>query len=449
MSCSCYLLFFTLTYPKYYRTKKLDTIDRMIILASSQAHTDTANHVLKETEETRQIQRVALYAFLLNLGLAGLKVVLAYFSGSLAVAATAVDSGTDSVASLAVFGGLKLSTRKSLTFPYGLYKIENVISVIVAIFIFLAGFEIARKALSPAAEPPAITLWIIGWLLAAVFITFLFGQYAIAVGKRTESPTLIAEGRHRQVDVLSTIVVLFALVLNYFGVHIDFFGITLDHIAAGLVVVFIARAGWELLSDGMRVLLDASLAPEDLGQVRKIIESEPMVTVVRWLAGRNAGRFRFIETYVVLRTGDLKKAHATSHQIEAEIRKQVPHVERVVIHYEPQVRKYLHVAVPLADMMGKVSAHFGEAPYFALVLLRLADGQIERQEVVANPHSKVPKAKGIRVAEWLVNQKVDVVAVKEDLHKKGPAYVFADAGVELKVLLNDQLDRVIESLKNV
>jgi len=122
-------------------------------LASSQAHTDTANHVLRETEETRQIQRVALYAFLLNLGLAGLKVVLAYFSGSLAVAASAVDSGTDSVASLAVFGGLKLSTRKSLTFPYGLYKIENVISVIVAIFIFLAGFEIARKALSPAAEP--------------------------------------------------------------------------------------------------------------------------------------------------------------------------------------------------------------------------------------------------------------------------------------------------------
>jgi predicted Fe-Mo cluster-binding NifX family protein len=242
--------------------------------------------------------------------------------------------------------------------------------------------------------------------------------------------------------------VLFALLLAYFGAHIDFLPITFDHVAAGLVVVFIARSGWELLSDGMRVLLDASLNPQTLDQVRKIIESEPMVTEVRWLAGRNAGRFRFIETHVVMRTVDLAKAHVTSHRIEAEIRKQVPHVERVVIHYVPQARKYLHVAVPLTDMTGKVSDHFGGAPYFALVLLRLADGQIERQQVVANPHTDVAKAKGIRVAEWLVNQKVDVVAVKEDLHKKGPAYVFADAGVELKVLLNDRLDRAIESLKS-
>ena len=416
-------------------------------MVNSEIHTDQNSPLVSDTEETKQIQRVALYAFLLNLGLVGLKVALAYFSGSLAVAASAIDSATDSVASLAVFGGLKLSTRKTLTFPYGLYKIENVISVIVAIFIFLAGFEIARKALSPAAQPPAITLWVIGWLLAAVLITLLFGQYAIAVGKRTESPTLIAEGRHRQVDVLSTTVVLFALVPNYFGVHIDFFGITLDHIAAGLVVVFIARAGWELLSDGMRVLLDASLDPETLGRVRKIIESEPMVTEVRRLAGRNAGRFRFIETYVVLRTGDLKKAHAISHQIEAEIRKQVPHVERVLIHYEPQVREHLRIAVPLADTTGRVSAHFGEAPYFALVLLRLADGQVERQELVVNPHTKVPKAKGIRVAEWLVKQKVDVVAVKEDLKKKGPAYVFADAGVKLEVSLSDELSTVIDSFR--
>ncbi len=417
------------------------------MLANSRVHTDGANHVVRETEETKQIQRVALYAFLLNLGLAGLKVALAFVSGSLAVTASAIDSATDSIASLAVFGGLKLSTRKSLTFPYGLYKIENVISVVVAIFIFLAGLEIARKALSPPEQPPEITLWVIGWLLAAALATLLFGQYAALLGKRTESPTLIAEGRHRQVDALSGTVVLFAVVLDYFEVHIAFFGITIDHIAAGLVVIFIAHAGWGLLSDGMRVLLDASLDPEALGQIRRIIESSPMVTEVRWLAGRNAGRFRFIETYVVIRTGELKKAHAISHQIESEIRKQVPHVERVVIHYEPEVRKHLRVAVPLADTAGRVSTHFGEAPYFAFVQLRLADGQIERQEVVSNPHTEVPKARGIRVAEWLVKQRVDVVAVREDLHNKGPTYVFSDAGVEVKVLPNDRLDSVLESFR--
>ncbi len=198
----------------------------------------------------------------------------------------------------------------------------------------------------------------------------------------------------------------------------------------------------------MRVLLDASLDPETLDQVRKIIESQPMVTEVRRLAGRNAGRYRFLETEVVLRTGNLKKAHAISQHIEADIRKQMPLVERVVIHYEPQVREHLRIAVPLIDTAGHVSAHFGEAPYFAVLLLRLADGNIERQEVVTNPHTKVPKAKGIRVAEWLVGHKVDVVVVKEDLHKRGPAYVFADAGVELQVSAAGRLSEVIDFFRS-
>jgi len=410
---------------------------------NSEIHTDDRkNNTL--AKEAKQIEWVALYALLINFVLTGIKGVLAYFSGSLAVAASAIDSATDSVASLTILGGLKLSTRKSPTFPYGLYKIENVISVIMAMFIFFAGYEIVRNILSPGTKPPTITLGLIGWLSAGILITFLFGQYAIAIGKRTKSPTLIAEGRHRQVDVLSSLVVLLAVGLHYFGLDIDFFGITIDHIAAGLVLIFIGYAGWQILSDGMRVLLDASLDPETLDQIRKIIESQPMVTEIRRLAGRNAGRYRFLETEVVLRTSNLEKAHAISQHIEADIRKQMPLVERVVIHYEPQVREYLRIAVPLADTADHVSAHFGEAPYFAVLLLRLADGNIERQGVATNPHTKVPKAKGIRVAEWLVEHKVDMVVVKEDLHKKGPAYVFADAGVELQVSEADRLSEVID-----
>ena len=48
------------------------------------------------------------------------------------------------------------------------------------------------------------------------------------------------------------------------------------------------------------------------------------------------------------------------------------------------------------------------------------------------------------MAEWLLEHKVDVVVVKEDLHKKGPAYVFADAGIELQVSTAGQLSEVID-----
>jgi divalent metal cation (Fe/Co/Zn/Cd) transporter len=90
-------------------------------------------------DENRLTRKEALPAFLLNLALALVKAFLANRSGSLAVTAGAIDSASDSVASLTVFGGLLLSTRKTRSFPLGLYKIENLISVVVALFIFLAG----------------------------------------------------------------------------------------------------------------------------------------------------------------------------------------------------------------------------------------------------------------------------------------------------------------------
>ena len=64
--------------------------------------------------------------------------------------------------------------------------------------------------------------------------------------------------------------------------------------------------------------------------------------------------------------------------------------------------------------------------------MRLADGAIEEQQVVANPHKDVEKAKGIQVAEWLIAQKTDVVLLRESLRGKGPVYVFGDAGIEMQ-----------------
>jgi cation diffusion facilitator family transporter len=394
--------------------------------------------------ETKLIGKVALYAFLLNLGLAVMKGILAFYSSSLAVTAGAIDSGTDAVASLVLFGGLKLSTRKTPSFPLGLYKIENLISVFVALSIFFAGYEIAREVLTSGSALPEISMSVVALLFSAVVATYLFGRYALAIGRQTGSPTLIAEGRHRQVDVLSSIVVLVSVLPGYFGWDLTFFGISIDQVAAGVVLLFIARAGWELLSDGMRVLLDASLDFETLDQVRTILSEHPMVVKIQSLIGRNAGRFRFLQTSIILRTGDLKKAHQISQTLEEEIHRKVPHVEKVMIHYEPQPRTHLRIAVPLSDPSGGVSGHFGESPYFALITVRLSDHHVEKKEVIENPHKDVETAKGIRVAEWLVGQNVDQVTMKEDLSRKGPGYVMANAGIRSSITTAENLDQAVE-----
>ncbi|MGD9046550.1 MAG: cation diffusion facilitator family transporter [Anaerolineae bacterium] len=381
---------------------------------------------------TPQAAQVAWASIAVNIFLSLLNLAIAVASGSLAVAAEMVHNLVDLVASVAVLAGVKISDRQSRAFPYGLYKVENVVAVGVAILIFFTGYEIAKEALF--AEPEAAT--VSGWMLAGVALSALvplaFGVYEMRVGRALNSPSLMADAAEYRVHVFSSGVVLIALIGQMIG-------LPLDRYAALVIVVLIAKTGWELLSDGMRVLLDASLDAETLEQVRAIVETDPAVVEVRSLVGRNAGRYRFLEADVALRVDDLEKAHAVGQRIERAIREQVPHVERVLVHYEPRLRTHLRYAVPLADAGGRVSAHFGESPYFGLVTVRLRGGQdsdgpaVERQEIVANPHKDVEKAKGIRVGEWLVSLKADVVLLQEDVQGKGPAYVFADAGVETRL----------------
>ncbi len=405
---------------------------------------DSVRQPSSVSSETRQIQRISLSAFLINLGLAGLKIILALSSGSLAIMAGAIDSATDSVASLAVYGGVRLSSKKTASFPLGLYKIENLISIGIAFFIFFAGYEIVRQTFSSSQTVPDVSLTTLLLLCLTLGIILWFGQYALQTGRKTGSPTLIAEGRHRQVDALSSLVVIASAALNFFGFHLAFLGISIDRFAAVLVVLFILRAGWELLRDGMRVLLDASLDRETLEEAKRLILKEPLVTRVKSLVGRNAGRFRFIQTHVVVRTEDLKKAHQASGRIEQRIRDELAHVERVLVHFEPQTRQRIRLALPLADLDGRLSRHFGEAPYFALADLDLAEGRSLQRSIHDNAFVDQQRGKGLRVAEWLVEHKVDQILVTEDIKHKGPGYVFANAGVAVNITDEEQLETALD-----
>ena len=90
-----------------------------------------------------------------------------------------------------------------------------------------------------------------------------------------------------------------------------------------------------------------------------------------------------------------------------------------------------------------MSEHFGEAPFFGLVTVRTADGQVQHQELRTNPHLEEEKGKGLRVGEWLVTLKTDVVLLREIIPHRGPAYVFRDAGIEARVSRAQTLSEAI------
>lgn len=401
---------------------------------------------IDKTADTHQIFKIAGLAFLLNLILTIVKVPLAILTGSLAITASAIDSGTDAVASLVIYGGVRLSTRKTRSFPLGLYKLENVASVTISLFIFIAGYEIVKQIFSSSDSLPQITPISIFLLMGSSLSIFGFGQYALHVGKKTRSPVLIAEGRHRQVDVLSSIVVLVSVLFSYFDLQTDLMGISIDRLGAALILFFIAKTGWELLSDGMRVLLDASIDFPTLDKIRSLIRQEPAVDEIKSLIGRNAGRYRFIQATITLNISDLEAAYKISEEIENRILIQIPNIEKITIHFEPKVRTHDILALPLADKSGHISHHFGQAPYFGILHLHKDNHTIDSINIMENPHCTVSTAKGLRVAEWLVDQKITLAGIKEDVSHKGPGYVLSSAGIKIRQISSQNMSGAVREI---
>jgi cation diffusion facilitator family transporter len=388
----------------------------------------------------RTLERVGIFSVLINIALVGMKLTLAAVSGSLALTASATDSAVDVFASIAVLVGLVISKRKTRTFPFGLYKVENLVSVVIAILIWVAGYEIAKEALAGSTAPVTVEWWLLIGAGLAVIVPLLWSLYELRVGTEANSPSLKADGRHYQTDVVSSLIVFVAVGASGLGSSVDRLG-------ALLVVPFIAWSGWGLLRDGMKVLLDASLDQQTLQQVRDIIETFPGVARADSVVGRNSGRYRFIQADIEVRTSDLEKAHRLSEDLERAIKEGVGNVERVVIHYEPRTKTIVTYGIPLREPAGDVSDHLGKAPYFALVEVSVKNGQVVRQETIANPYRDVDKQKGLQVARMLVDQGVDVLLVKESLEGKGPSYVLADADVQTRITQSGTLSDALREIQ--
>jgi cation diffusion facilitator family transporter len=395
----------------------------------------------KSTDRPRPLERWGWYSIGINLALVAVHAWIAAASGSLAVTAELVHNLTDLLAAVVVLLGLKLSGRRSRHFPYGLYKLENLVAAILAILIFVTAYEIVRDAVLMPPRPLTVSPWMLFSLVITTAIPLVFSRFEMRAGRAANSPALIADAKEYRVHVLTTGLV-FASLLAYW-LHFP-----IDRVVALLIVAAVIKTGWDLLSDAMRVLLDASLDSETLLRLRGIVEAEPAVAEVGWITGRNAGRFIFVESGVGLRVMELAQAQAATQRIEENIRAAVPHIERVLIHTEPAIPIHIRYAIPLSDQKGTVSPHFGEAPFFALVTVHRDEGDIEEQRILPNPYRTEEKKKGLHVAEWLVAHKIDVALVKQSLSGRGLGYVLRDAGVVLRESDKETLAEAIASQRS-
>ncbi|OGW44769.1 MAG: hypothetical protein A2Y66_06380 [Nitrospirae bacterium RBG_13_41_22] len=398
------------------------------------------DHRLGDSKRQEDGRKVAAYSTVLNLFLTIVKGGLAILSGSTAILAETIHSLTDIIGNLTVLAGITISRKKSSTFPWGLYKVENVAAIVSALFIFLMAYEMVKNTLiSEAREITNINSSMIVLSLMTLPM-FLFARYEKKNADELNSPSLKADAKHWLTDIASTAVVIGGIAGSIVYPYAD-------KIAAAVVIIFIFRAGYKIVKDSMKSLLDASVDAKTLEEIKRIINGFKDVEEVSALNARNSGSFIFVHLDLRLSVKKFKEAHQIAEVIEEAIREEIPFVERVTIHYEPERKDYVRYAVPLANREGEISEHFGEAPFIALWDKKISGGAALSQKILENPFYKTEKGKGIRLAELLIKQGIDILYIKKYFEGRGPEYVFSNAEIEIKYTNVKNLRDLIESEK--
>ena len=243
---------------------------------------------------------------------------------------------------------------------------------------------------------------------------------------------LLADGHHSRTDAFSSLVV-------FIGLSGHLVGLQIEKYAAVIVIFFILKSGFAILVESVKVLLDASLDYNTLNQINQIIRKESKVEEVKSLIGRSSGRYRFVEADLTLKVRKIEKAHRTVDLLEKKIKKEIPFVDHIRIHFEP-IQKNVHkYALPLASPEGRVSEHFDEAPYFALIEVDAKTKNILNEHIISNLFLSLEKGKGIAVAEELIKRDIDYLLLKKKFEGKGPQYVLSDSSVEVMIQAKNSL----------
>ncbi len=270
------------------------------------------------------------------------KLFVGLMSGSVAVLASAIDSILDMGVSLFNFFAIKKAEEHpNEMFPYGKGKVQAIAGVIEGTIITLSGIFIIYEAIEKVLHQRG-TEYLeasLGIMLFSILVTWLLVRYLLRVAKKTDNIVIKADALHYQTDLLSNSAVVAALLIVWLTGWdwVD----ALFGLGIGLYIIYSA---YEIIEEGVMILLDRSLPSEIVAKIGEIIGNHPKVNGYHWLKTRTDGSHNFVEFHLVLTPEmTLEEAHRIAEDLECKIASLEPNKGWVITpHFDPYDDEHLN-----------------------------------------------------------------------------------------------------------
>ncbi len=352
----------------------------------------------------------AFYVLIATFALSIFKLAAGIISNTLVVVVDGMHSMVDMVVLMVAYIGIRISCKEpDRKFQYGYYKAESIASLFISLFIFIVAFKFMYEGYmalfkEPESKMPYLAIFA---TLVSIISSYLMSVYLLKAGKKTKMHSLIATSNERKMDMLSSLIVIIAIVLGMY--HIRY----VEGIITMGIAAIILKTGILSLRDAIASLMDVS--PRDAEErVRKILENA-RIRGYKDLKLRKAGPFIFGEVKILLDASmDIQSAHDIADEIEEKVKK-IGNVDGFITHIEPYSGDEVKMAIPVEKRSGdaNISRIFGRSRYFMLVYIDTKNKGIKKLFFEDNPHHAKEKHAGLAAASMLAETGVRCVVVNK------------------------------------
>jgi cation diffusion facilitator family transporter len=285
--------------------------------------------------EVPALTSVPLIGVAVNAALAMLKIVAGIFGNSYALIADGLESTSDIVTSLIVWGGLRVAaTPADERHPYGYGKAEALAGSVAALALLVAAVIIAVQSVREIFTPHHLPHWSTLLVLVAVIITKeLLARWMGQIGSAENSSSLQADAWHHRSDAITSLAAFVGITIGLIGGP----GYEpADDWAALLACLVIGFSGIRLLRVSVREVLDAAPPAVFEQQVRELALQVPGVKAIEKCRIRKSGLRYFIEIHVeVDGQATVHEGHVIGGKVRRALRESPLKIADAFVHIEP------------------------------------------------------------------------------------------------------------------
>lgn len=297
---------------------------------------------MNRDEQLNLRKKAAIISLTIGIGMFITKMAAFFITGSVAIFSDAAESVVHVAATAMALFSIILSAKPAdKSHLYGHGNVEYFSAGVEGFLIVLAAGIIIYQAVLDIISGPTLKSLSVGviFISAAGIVNLILGFYLIRTGKKTNSLTLVADGKHVLTDAITSIGVIIGIILV---IITNFF--LLDPLIAIIVAINIVYTGYKLIRESVGGLM-LETNPAVLKNISdKLISFKKDYWIdLHELRYWQSGDKTFMDFHLILPYYfNIEQSHKEEKHIDEELEKDFPN-SQIKIHFDfcvPELCKY-------------------------------------------------------------------------------------------------------------